>query len=1172
VNSFNLSTFKEGGCKTLEKLVSIMRRKSDIIIITDCRLKGGVEKIRKILRMGRGIQYDLHANSSRADRGVCIAINRARDIAIVGVERDLTDENFILLHCKIEGKELIVGGVYGPNVNNRQFFENLRTKVENYGIPFILGGDFNTILDGAIGEENLDLEERRHIPNKENGKFLREWIENGDICDPFRKKYPMSRCMSYVPFRTRKRVNNVWVENEYGKSRLDFYLISNSLYEKMESVFYGERISRDMDHLENVLLMGKRTRIKKSVMIRNCTLDLPESEEISVLGYLDCLNTHLLHRNLNVEETVRILHAIYIDLCNLRGELEINGVNEQVQERISEMEEEWTRTVRRLGNLEELNDLELQCSPTVFYEVLINEYKNRFVALQGNVDARRTFKRKWLAKKLEIFKRLFAAGSVQIKQCEDDILDYDSREIKAETDKYLEFLRQNNEKPTRGFCKLGKNVSTVDDIEQILDNEGKMFNSAEDREMHITGFYRNLYSKRLDRIIEIENFFSPEELNKINARDQKVPPHIKDSLEGEITGEELEKSLKSSNMNSCPGWDGVAYKLLKKTWEFLKTPICNLANECFNQGLLSPTLRTGLIKLIPKGKNNSRVEDWRPITLLTTSYKIISGVVAGRLETALPYIMGRGQKGFLKYKNMGTCVQNVIDGIADSWEKKEQIGVLMIDFVKAFDSIEHEFIGKALRFFGIGANLARMVGTLLNERRSCIDLNTSHGKYFHIARGAPQGDRSSPYIFIICIEILILKLEEDDSGFIEYRRRAGIFINRQRETNQLVEAFADDLTAIFKWSLNALGRIVTILNEFGNLSGLTINKSKTSIMICGKEWAGGESVLGIKIVSSCKLLGILIDNKSADLDRNWVECSRKIWGLIHYWTNFRLSLTGRIMVAKTFLISQATFYMGIILLDKKKAAEIEKAINKYVCGGLQIAQDRINNRIEQGGLGLIKLEELDTAIKCGWVNRWLKDGNKRDITGSAVFELGNGCLENIDIKLMGRSKLPCMTSIAAAWTLFRKKYYENESNIYEARIFANPGILSTVGQQLENKVFVGGRAQEIMVHLRGIRLIALLNDRGAIKDKRELEALIPNLSRSEFLRLKTEVNFLIRKYKPRIEMRESAKNIEEFLTGIKKGSCKYRSKMSGRGSLCYANFESSQIKPVNTLWEQLGLV
>jgi hypothetical protein len=503
--------------------------------------------------------------------------------------------------------------------------------------------------------------------------------------------------------------------------------------------------------------------------------------------------------------------------------------------------------------------------------------------------------------------------------------------------------------------------------------------------------------------------------------------------------------------------------------------------------------------------------------------------------------------------------------------KKEQIGVLMIDFVKAFDSIEHEFISKALKFFGFGDHLIRMVGTLLTERRSCIDLNSSHGKYFAIARGAPQGDRSSPYIFIICIELLILKLEVDDSGFIEYRRRTGVFQNRYLDVNQLVEAFADDLTAIFKWSLNALGRIITILNEFGNISGLIINKSKTSIMICGKEWEGGDSVLGIKIVSTCKLLGILIVNKSSDLNRNWIECLRKIWGLIHYWTNFRLSITGRVMVAKTFLISQATFYMGIIPADKKKLSEMEQAINGYVCGGLKIAQDRINNRVEQGGLGLIKLEELDTAIKCGWINRWLKDGVKRDITGSSVFELGHGNPETIDAKLLGRSKLPCMSSITAAWSLFRKKYYENESNIYEARIFANPGILSTVGQKIEATVFIGRRVPDLREHLKGIRLVTLLNERGEIKDKREIEAIIPNFSRTEFLRLWTEVNFIIRKYKPRIEMLASAKNIVDFLTGIKMGSNKFRSKMSGRGSPSYAKFDSATIKPVNTLWEQLGL-
>ncbi len=240
----------------MEKLVGIMRRKSDVILITDCRLKGGVEKIRKILRVGRGIQYDLYANSSKSERGVCIAINRGRDIEILQEDRDLTDENFLLLKCRVENSFFLIGGIYGPNVNNLNFYANLRTKIESYGIPFIIGGDLNTVVDGSIGEENLDLEDRQQIPNRENGKFLREWIEGGSICDPFRKKYPMSRNMSYVPFRSRKRVNNVWVDTNYGKSRLDFYLISSELFADVDSVFYGERITRDLDHLEAVLKLG----------------------------------------------------------------------------------------------------------------------------------------------------------------------------------------------------------------------------------------------------------------------------------------------------------------------------------------------------------------------------------------------------------------------------------------------------------------------------------------------------------------------------------------------------------------------------------------------------------------------------------------------------------------------------------------------------------------------------------------------------------------------------------------------------------------------------------------------------------------------------------------------------------------------------------------------------
>ncbi len=142
---------------------------------------------------------------------------------------------------------------------------------------------------------------------------------------------------------------------------------------------------------------------------------------------------------------------------------------------------------------------------------------------------------------------------------------------------------------------------------------------------------------------------------------------------------ELKKSLDSSNMSSCPGWDGISYKCLSKLWEFIKVPMVNIATESFDSGLLSSTLRTGMLKLIPKGKNNTRVEEWMPISLLSTSYKVISGVVVARLEKTLPHIIGRSQKGFLKYKNMGMVLHNVLDGINESWVEGEQMGVLLVD-------------------------------------------------------------------------------------------------------------------------------------------------------------------------------------------------------------------------------------------------------------------------------------------------------------------------------------------------------------------------------------------------------------------------------------------------------------------------------------------------------------
>jgi hypothetical protein len=267
--------------------------------------------------------------------------------------------------------------------------------------------------------------------------------------------------------------------------------------------------------------------------------------------------------------------------------------------------------------------------------------------------------------------------------------------------------------------------------------------------------------------------------------------------------------------------------------------------------------------------------------------------------------------------------------------------------------------------------------------------------------------------------------------------------------NSINEAFADDLTVSFHMSVEAVRCILSILNKFGQLSGLYINKDKTHIMVTGAEWEGAEVIEGIKVQKECKLLGVLIDYKGKNVNSNWVKCKTKIRGLISYWNQYNLTLTGRVLVAKTFLISQVSFYLGIIPLDVNEGKQIEDMIEKYAIGKLQIAKDRIYNKIEQGGIGLLKLGELDIAMKSAWVNRWKREGRNVDITGSRVINTArNDNIEYINKDIISHVKYPCARGIANAWHEFRNKVYENDGNLYSAGLFSNPGLRNRMGEML----------------------------------------------------------------------------------------------------------------------------
>jgi hypothetical protein len=147
---------------------------------------------------------------------------------------------------------------------------------------------------------------------------------------------------------------------------------------------------------------------------------------------------------------------------------------------------------------------------------------------------------------------------------------------------------------------------------------------------------------------------------------------------------------------------------------------------------------------------------------------------------------------------------------------------MCVDFSKAFDSIEHLAIDACLRFFNFGNYMRGMVRTILNDRKARIILNDGYSGTFGIKRGTPQGDRSSPFIFIICIEVLLIKIVDmegrgiDSCNFVLEKIR-GIDIE-----TVTAEAYADDLTLIFKMSNQSVKIIIEILQRYYRVTGLEV--------------------------------------------------------------------------------------------------------------------------------------------------------------------------------------------------------------------------------------------------------------------------------------------------------------------------------------------------------------
>ncbi len=185
-----------------------------------------------------------------------------------------------------------------------------------------------------------------------------------------------------------------------------------------------------------------------------------------------------------------------------------------------------------------------------------------------------------------------------------------------------------------------------------------------------------------------------------NIRIPKLTTDDSNHCEVRVDETECIACLKKLKNGKTPGIDGLPQDFYKFFWSELNEYLVNAINYAFKNGELSTSQKIGIITLIPKkDKDRLLLKNWRPISLLTTDYKLITKMLAIKLSKVLPSIINHDQTAYLKGRYIGENIRTISDIIEFCKARKLTGVLLLIDFEKAFDSVKWSFLHKLLKKF-----------------------------------------------------------------------------------------------------------------------------------------------------------------------------------------------------------------------------------------------------------------------------------------------------------------------------------------------------------------------------------------------------------------------------------------------------------------------------------------